>query len=322
MMAVIAIAFFSVNPATEEADAQALLMAKQAYVTAQAYFTECGGAKADVMTLIGLGLPVSSEISLEITDGKPETLGIRTSHVKGGLIYDIDSRGNIKASPRGRIARLLSRFLRPPEPSPPKFQQPYLASGYSDHGSATRMAARNAYNAAEYFFASNPDGTFGRDNLGSYCTNRDDGVIIEILNGRRQSLRIRARHPESGVVWEADENGRIISPAQAAKTEPPGTVLKQASKDEIQAAADEEARETAGKVYSLSRSYLSEYMPTGGLSLGALKRAYPSYSIPPDVTVDVLDRRDKTLKLKVWHKEGSRVFEVDPEGLITAKPLS
>lgn len=323
MMAVIFIGLFTLEPVSPSADAQAEMVAKQAYQTAQAYFMECGGTRLDRMALVTLGLNAPSDISLEIENGSPDGLRLNVHHTHGGFIHKVDAQGNIRSVPRGRLARLIARFTYPEESEPPKLYGPFPSTRYPDPGSAARLAARNAYSAAEYFFYSNPDRTLTRDDLGAWCGRRDDGVTVDILDGRRQTLRIRARHPGSGAVWEVNSDGRITSPAQKAEASlvtpsRPFTPSRIATPE----AADQEARETAAKVFSLSRSYLSEYRPAAGLKLDALKRAYPAYSIPPDVTVEVLDRREETLRLRVSHRLGSKVFEVDPTGQITARPLS
>lgn len=323
MMAVIFIGLFTLEPVSPLADAEAEMFAKQAYQTARAYFLECGGTRLDRMALLTLGLDAPSDISLEIENGSPDYLSINVHHTHGGFIHKVDARGNIRTLPRGRLARLISRFTYPKESEPPRLYGPHVAPRFPDPGSAARMAVRNAYSAAQYFFVSNPDGTLTRDDLGAWCGRRDDGITVDILDGRMPYLRLRARHPESGAVWEVDSDGRITSPAQKAEASlvTPNRPLKP-SRITTPEAADREARETAARVFELSRSYLAEYRPASGLKLDALKRAHPEYSISPDVTVEVVDRRAETLRLKVSHRLGSKVFEVDSEGQVTARSLN
>lgn len=323
LLAVVLFGLFRMGgPSRSEADAQALLAAKQAYVTAQALFADSGGAKADIMALTGLGLTIPGDIDLEIVDGKPYSLLITSRHVKGSLIYSIDAGGNISTLPRGRLARFMAALRGQPENRRVNYGKVAVVSHYSDPGPATRMMARNAYSTARYFFISHPGARLKKSDLG-YLGNDDrrDGIVIDILDGTQDGLRLRARHPGSGAVWEADARGRLTSPAQVDIADSAKSAWRPPSRDKIRTEGDQEARETAAKVFELSRRYLSEYSPEAGLRLDALTRAYPSYSIPPDVTVEVLDPKPETLRLRTRHRDGAKAFEVGPDGIVKERPL-
>ncbi len=300
------------------ADFQAETLARQAYQAAGAYFTEAGGTRVDLMTLMGLGLVIPREIELSVLDGKPDTLRIRSQHVKGSLVYEVDGKGDISSTRRGFLARLFSRFYRSPGEAPQVPRPPYEGAMSSDPGRSARLALRRAYMASLSFFFENPRAMFDEAALAHLSGPPPEGVSIDVLDGRRESLHLRARHPASGIVWDMDWRGRLSSPAQAfnapAKV-PEGTVRPAYSPED-----DEEARRTAVLVYKLAKSFFAEYMPQGGVTLDALKRSYPDSPISPDVNVEIADGLEKSLRIRARHRDGKLVFEADAQGRVTSRP--
>jgi len=77
------------------------------------------------------------------------------------------------------------------------------------HGTVAQEDVKNAYLAAQAFFAESPSATVTMDllNRNGYKTHKD--VALTILDGRMGSLNLRATHHAGGGTYEIDATGRI-----------------------------------------------------------------------------------------------------------------
>ena len=81
----------------------------------------------------------------------------------------------------------------------------YRARGFT---ASANSAARNAYTAAQAFFADSPVGTFTVSILQQYGYNADPNITITLPGGAViGTFQIRAAHVGGGSVFTIDQNG-------------------------------------------------------------------------------------------------------------------
>ena len=59
------------------------------------------------------------------------------------------------------------------------------------------------------FYAEYPDDELDEDILKEFGYRKSDGVVLDIFDGYRGSLRIKAIHPAVNAIYEVDKDGRI-----------------------------------------------------------------------------------------------------------------
>jgi type IV pilus assembly protein PilA len=81
---------------TRAYDAEANADIKNAYLAAQAYFTDHPGGTVTLEDLMRIGYRRSEGVALTIENGAEDTLKMSSHHEKGKTVYFIDSMGNIE----------------------------------------------------------------------------------------------------------------------------------------------------------------------------------------------------------------------------------
>lgn len=89
----------------------------------------------------------------------------------------------------------------------PQFTK-YREKGYE---TAARADVKNAYTAAQAYFADNPSGEFGPSSFDSYGFKSTDGVATSVVNGTQAALQITASHAKGGRAFTINSAG-VITP--------------------------------------------------------------------------------------------------------------
>ena len=76
-------------------DANAITDCKNAYITAQAYFTDYPSGTFDNAILTSYGFNSTTNVSLSIANGNKSNLMISVSHNSGSKGYSVDDSGNV-----------------------------------------------------------------------------------------------------------------------------------------------------------------------------------------------------------------------------------
>jgi type IV pilus assembly protein PilA len=66
-----------------------------------------------------------------------------------------------------------------------------------------------AYKAAVVFHTDNPNGEVTLDTLAAQGFNKSEGVTIEVVNGKVDTLEIDASHPNVLGIYQVDKTGKI-----------------------------------------------------------------------------------------------------------------
>jgi type IV pilus assembly protein PilA len=86
----------------------------------------------------------------------------------------------------------------------------YRKRGYD---TAAKSDVKNAYTAAQAFFADTPAGTVDATNIATYGYKATVDVTLTVVNGTMAGLSLTAKHTNGSKIYTVDANGAITEAA-------------------------------------------------------------------------------------------------------------
>ncbi|MBI5844206.1 MAG: M48 family metalloprotease [Deltaproteobacteria bacterium] len=198
-------------------DAAANADIKNAYIAAQAFFTDNPGGAVDENLLKQSGYVPTPGVSLEIMDGTRENLMLAAFHEEGKNTYTVNAEGNIssdedeaseKDSESGMDLQALMKQA---------MSQQNGGQGASDESSEmmedsdpASNDAKMAYMAAQAYFVQNPDAQASLEALAQVGFTPSEGVEISV-SGNQAGLAISASQKDGEKVYSLDASGQITT---------------------------------------------------------------------------------------------------------------